>query len=66
MGFQFGPLGDFNEDAVTDVFDIIELADLLFFETEPTENQLNQCDFNNDGGLDFLDIISLTNYILGI
>ena len=63
-GFPTGVMGDYNLDMSVDMFDMLELADVLIFEIEP-ESQLFFCDLNGSGALDVMDLIALSNIILG-
>ena len=58
-------IGDFNSDAVVDIYDILGLADLLLFGNDPTQSQLFFCDFDSNGMLDIMDLLRLSNIILG-
>ena len=59
-------MGDFNSDADVDIFDILGLADLLLFGSEPSMSQLFSCDFDDNGMLDIMDLLRLSNSILGL
>ena len=64
-GFPLGVMGDFNMDLVADIFDLLALADIIIFGYEPTDAQLFFCDLDGSGIIDVLDIINLSNMILG-
>ena len=64
-GFPTGVMGDYNLDMSVDIFDMLELADVLIFGSEPMESQLFFCDLNGSGALDVMDLIALSNIILG-
>ena len=64
-GYPLGLYGDFNSDAEVNIFDILGLADLLLFGSEPNQGQLFFCDFDNNGMLDVMDLLRLSNFILG-
>ena len=64
-GFPTGVMGDYNLDMSVDIFDMLELADVLIFGSEPTESQLFFCDLNGSGVLDVMDLIALSHIILG-
>ncbi|MFL2983485.1 MAG: M14 family zinc carboxypeptidase [Candidatus Neomarinimicrobiota bacterium] len=65
-GFPTGIMGDYNLDMSVDIFDMLEIADVLIFGSEPTESQLFFCDLNGSGILDVMDLIALSNIILGL
>ena len=65
-GFPMGIMGDFNSDMYLDIYDILGIIDLLIFGSEATPYQLYFCDLDGSGMLDVMDLISLTNLILGI
>ena len=64
-GFPLGVMGDFNMDLVADIFDLLALADIIIFGDEPTDAQLFFCDLDGSGIIDVMDIINLSNMILG-
>ena len=66
MGFPMGVIGDFNLDMSLDIFDLLGLADLLLFGNTPSEEQLFYCDLDGSGNLNIVDILDLSNLILGI
>ena len=51
---------------VADIFDLLALVDIIIFEDEPTDAQLFFCDLDGSGVIDVMDIINLSNLILGI
>ena len=59
-------MGDFNLDEEVDIFDILGLADLFLFGNEPSQEQLFFCDFDSNGILDIMDLLRLSNFILGL
>jgi hypothetical protein len=65
-GFPTGVMGDYNLDTHVDIFDLLAMADVLIFGNEPTESQLFFCDLDGSGILDVMDLIALSNIILGI
>ena len=65
-GFPLGVMGDFNLDMSVDIFDLLALADLLLFGDEPSDTQLFFCDLDGSGILDVMDLINLSDLILGI
>ena len=65
LGYPSGMIGDFNSDAVVDIYDILGLADLLLFGNDPSQFQLFFCDFDSNGMLDIMDLLRLSNIILG-
>ncbi len=65
-GFPSGVMGDYNLDMHVDIFDLLAMADLLIFGIEPTESQLFFCDLDGSGILDVMDLMALSNIILGI
>ena len=66
LGYPSGMIGDFNSDAVVDIYDILGLADLLLFGNDPSQAQLFFCDFDSNGMLDVMDLLRLSNVILGL
>ena len=66
LGYPTGLVGDFNSDADVDIFDILGLADLLLFGSEPSHSQLFFCDFDSNGMLDIMDLLRLSNFILDL
>ena len=65
-GFPNGMMGDFNLDASVDIYDLVGIVDILIFDGEPTESQLFFCDLDRSGILDVMDLVALSNLILGI
>ena len=66
LGYPTGLIGDFNSDTLVDIFDILRLADLLLFGTTPSQSQLFFCDIDSNGMLDVMDLLGLSNIILGL
>ena len=66
LGYPSGSMGDFNLDEEVDIFDILGLADLFLFGNEPSQEQLFFCDFDSNGILDIMDLLRLSNFILGL
>ena len=44
----------------------VDLADLLLFGNDPSQSQLFFCDFDSNGMLDVMDLLRLSNIILGL
>ena len=65
-GFPTGMMGDYNLDASVDIYDLLGIVDILIFDGEPTEAQLFFCDLDGSGDLDVMDLVALSNLILGI
>ena len=65
-GFPAGMMGDYNLDASVDIYDLLGIVDVLIFDGEPTESQLFFCDLDGSGDLDVMDLVALSNLILGI
>ena len=65
-GYPIGLMGDFNSDTEVNIFDILGLADLLLFGDAPSQAQLFFCDFDSNGMLDVMDLLRLSNVILGL
>jgi len=65
-GFPNGMMGDFNLDASVDLYDLLGIVDALIFNIQPTESQLFFCDLDRSGDLDVMDLVALSNLILGI
>ena len=65
-GFPAGIMGDYNLDASVDIYDLLGIADILITHGEPAESQLFFCDLDRSGDLDVMDLVALSNLILGI
>ena len=65
-GFPNGIMGDYNLDASVDIYDLLGIADILIFGGEPSESQLFFCDLDGSGDLDVMDLVALSNLILGM
>ncbi len=65
-GFPNGIMGDYNLDASVDIYDLLGIADILIFGGEPSESQLFFCDLDRSGDLDVMDLVALSNLILGM
>ena len=65
-GFPTGLMGDYNLDASVDIYDLLGIVDILIFDSEPSESQLFFCDLDGSGDLDVMDLVALSNLILGI
>ena len=65
LGFPNGLYGDFDSNNYVGILDILGLADLILFGGEPTNIQLDNCDLDNDGNLDVMDLIELVNLVMG-
>ena len=57
-------IGDINQDADTNIMDIIILIGFVLENADPTELEFLISDLNGDGMLDVLDVILLVNLIL--
>ncbi len=66
LGFPYGLVGDFDSDNYVGILDILGLADLILFGGEPTNIQLDNCDLNNDGNLDLMDLVELVDLVMGL
>ena len=66
LGFPNGIMGDYNLDASVDIYDLLGIADILIFGGEPSESQLFFCDLDGSGDLDVMDLVALSNLILGM
>ena len=64
-GFPNGMMGDFNLDSYVDIFDLLGIADVLIFGEDPSNSQLFLCDLDGSGTLDIMDMILLSNMIMG-
>ena len=64
-GFPNGMMGDFNLDSFVDIFDLLGIADVLIFGEDPSNTQLFLCDLDGSGTLDIMDMILLSNMIMG-
>ncbi len=65
-GFAIGLMGDFNQDLHVDIYDLLAIVDIIFLGNEPTESQLFFCDIDRSGQIDVMDLIGISNIILGI
>ena len=65
-GYPIGLIGDFNSDTEVNIFDILGLADFLLFGDDASQAQLFFCDFDRNGMLDVMDLLRLSNIILGL
>ena len=52
-------------DESIDVLDVVLLVNFVLGAAEPTSTQTQIADFNDDGILNILDVISLVNQITG-
>ena len=59
-------MGDYNLDTSVDIYDLLGIVDILIFDGEPTEAQLFFCDLDGSGDLDVMDLVALSNLILGL
>ena len=66
LGFPNGIMGDYNLDSSVDVYDLLGIADILIFGGELSGSQLFFCDLDGSGDLDVMDLVALSNLILGI
>ena len=57
-------LGDFNEDTIINVLDIIFMVNVILGPIEDIDDYLCFGDFNQDGTLNIQDVIMLVNFIL--
>ena len=65
-GFPTGLMGDYNLDASVDIYDLLGIVDILIFDSEPSESQLFFCDLDGSGDLEVMDLVALSNLILGM
>ena len=65
-GFPTGTMGDYNLDTLVDIYDLLVIADVLLFGGEPSPSQLFFCDLDGSGVLDIMDLVAISNVILGI
>jgi choice-of-anchor B domain-containing protein len=63
-GISDNQIGDINQDADTNIMDIIILVGFVLENADPTELEFLLSDLNGDGALDVLDVIFLVNIIL--
>ena len=64
-GYPNGIFGDWNHDMVADIYDILSLADFLLSGDDLAEPQLFFSDLDSNGVVDIMDLILLTNIIMG-
>lgn len=64
LAFLFDDLliGDYNNDGILNILDVIGIVDILLFGIEASD--ITHLDINADGGLNILDIIALVDIIL--
>jgi hypothetical protein len=58
-------LGDFNQDDLVDVLDIVLIVNLILYTEDPSEYELLLGDLNNDGAVNVIDIVMIADIILG-
>ena len=58
-------MGDFNSDAEVNIYDILGSSRFVTFWNDPSQSQLFFCDFDSNGMLDIMDLLRLSNIILG-
>ena len=66
LGFPSGLMGDYNADSLVDIYDLLGIVDLLIFGAEPSNSQLFFCDFDSSGEIDVMDLVALSNLLLGV
>jgi hypothetical protein len=54
--------GDFNDDGVTDTFDLVAMIE-YFFRGGPPPSRLNAADVNGDGRFSLVDIVRMIDYL---
>lgn len=64
-GFPISLQGDFNLDGRVNIYDVLGLADALIFGHTFTDMQFFIMDFDGNSTIDVLDLIALTNLIMG-
>ena len=57
-------LGDFNEDDVFNILDIVQIVNIILYQPFPDTTTLCGADVNEDGIVDILDIVLLVNWIM--
>ena len=57
-------LGDFNEDALINIQDVVSMINVILGPIEDIQNYICFGDLNQDGTIDVLDVILLVNMIL--
>ena len=55
-------IGDYNNDGVLNILDLVGIVDILLFGIEASD--ITHLDINGDGGLNILDLITLVYIIL--
>ncbi|MED5427272.1 MAG: M14 family zinc carboxypeptidase [Candidatus Neomarinimicrobiota bacterium] len=56
--------GDLNSDNILGIMDVIQMADMILFNAEPTPYQIFISDLDGNGTLDLFDIFLLVNLIM--
>ena len=57
-------LGDANFDQIINVLDVVILVNFAIGSNQPTDLDIQVCDFNFDGIINVLDVVQLINLIL--
>ena len=57
-------MGDFDDNNLIDVLDVMILVDIVLLNIQPTQNQLIISDLNQDSLIDIYDIVIIINLIL--
>ena len=57
-------LGDANFDQIINVLDVVIMVNFAIGLNQPTDSEIEVCDFNFDGIINVLDIVQLINLIL--
>ena len=55
---------DLNSDGNIDIFDVIDIVNIVIGNTTPDSWELCSADVNQDGNIDVLDITTTVEYIL--
>ena len=62
-GYSIGKLGDYFPDGDVNIFDIVGLADLISYGTEPSEYTLSFCDIDSNGEINIYDLLTIINLV---
>jgi hypothetical protein len=57
--------GDFNQDDLVDVLDIVMIVDLILYTENPSEYEVLLGDLNDDAAVNVIDIVMIADIILG-
>ena len=56
--------GDFNQDQLVNIIDIVLMIEMILYAQTPSDYQLMVSDFDNDGSINIVDVVWLVQMIL--